>query len=218
MKRLEQRTDRSQRPMADTLPIAAPRLRWFQGIPKYAWLVFGISALGWMLDCMDQNLFNLVAQRSITDLLRGTVPDAQLQAAVNSWRGSITSLFLVGWAVGGFIFGILGDKLGRARTMMITILIYAIFTGLCGIARNPWEYCAFRFLTAMGVGGEFAAGVALIAEVFPNRSRPLALGALQALSAFGNMTAAVVVLFVQDTNWRSVFFIGAVPALLVLWI
>src|SRR5437867_1737156 len=139
--------------MADTLPIAAPRLRWFQGVSRYAWIVFGIAALGWMLDCMDQNLFNLVAQRSVSDLLRGVVPDVQLQGAVNSWRGTITSFFLIGWAVGGFIFGILGDKLGRARTMMITILIYAAFTGLCGLARSVEQYCAFRFLTALGVGG-----------------------------------------------------------------
>src|SRR6185369_15805282 len=131
--------------------------RWYQGVSKYAWLVFFIAALGWLLDCMDQNLFNLVAQRSITDLLKGTVPDAQLQSAVNSWRGTITALFLIGWSVGGFIFGILGDKLGRTRTMMITILIYAAFTGLCGIARTRNEYLIFRFLTAMGVGGAFAA-------------------------------------------------------------
>jgi MFS family permease len=194
------------------------KLRWYQGVPRYAWLVLLIAALGWLFDTMDGNLFNLVAQRSIRDLLAGTVPEADLQNAVNSWRGWITSVFLLGWAAGGFVFGILGDRLGRTRTLVITILIYSLFTGLSGVAQSVQQYMAFRFLTALGVGGEFAAGVALVAEVFPDRSRPMALGTLQALSAIGNMMAAVIVFFVHDYNWRTVFFIGAVPALLVVWI
>jgi MFS family permease len=205
--------------MTDTAStIAAKKLQWYQGVPRYAWLVLTIAALGWLFDTMDGNLFNLVAQRSIRELLEGSVPEAQLQAAVNSWRGGITSVFLLGWAAGGFIFGILGDRLGRTRTLIITILIYALFTGLCGFAQNVYQYALFRFLTALGVGGEFAAGVALVAEVFPDRSRPMALGTLQALSAIGNMLAAVIVFFVGDFNWRTVFFIGAFPALLVVWI
>jgi MFS family permease len=187
-------------------------------VPRYAWLVLFIAALGWLFDTMDQNLFNLVAQRSIRDLLTGQVPEADLQNAVNSWRGWITSVFLLGWAAGGFFFGIMGDRLGRTRTLVITILIYALFTGLSGLAQNVHQYLLFRFLTALGVGGEFAAGVALVAEVFPDRSRPMALGMLQALSAIGNMTAAVIVFFARDYNWRTVFFIGALPALLVAWI
>jgi MFS family permease len=177
-----------------------------------------IAALGWLFDTMDQNLFNLVAQRSIRDLLARVVPESDLQNAVNAWRGIITSVFLIGWSVGGFVFGILGDKLGRTRTLVITILTYALFTGLSGTAQNVYQYAAFRFLTALGVGGEFAAGVALVAEVFPNRSRPMALGTLQALSAIGNMTAAVIVFWIGDFNWRVVFLIGALPALLVFWI
>jgi MFS family permease len=208
--------------MADTIaappPAESSGLRWYQGIPKYAWFVLGIAAMGWLFDCMDQNLFNLVAQKSIGDLIKDRVPADQLQGAVNAWRGSITSIFLIGWSVGGFIFGIMGDKLGRTRTMVITILVYAIFTGMIGLAQSPEQYALFRFLTAMGVGGEFAAGVALVAEVFPNRSRPMALGLLQGLSAVGNMTAAMIVWFVGDFNWRIVFFIGALPALLVVWI
>src|SRR5215216_5840922 len=93
------------------------KLRWFQGIPKYTWMVFFIAALGWLLDCMDQNLFNLVAQKSIRQLLEPVVPAALLQDATNSWRGWITFWFLIGWSVGGFFFGIMGDKLGRTRTL-----------------------------------------------------------------------------------------------------
>ena len=207
--------------MADTLaapPADASNLRWYQGISKYAWFVLAIAAMGWLFDCMDQNLFNLVAQRSISDLIKERVPPDQLQAAVNTWRGNLTAIFLLGWSVGGFFFGIMGDKLGRTRTMVITILVYAIFTGLIGLAQSPEQYAFFRFCTAMGVGGEFAAGVALVAEVFPNRSRPMALGLLQGLSAVGNMAAALIVFFVGDFNWRIVFFLGALPALLVVWI
>lgn len=198
--------------------VAVEKLKWYQGLPRYAWTVLLVAALGWLFDTMDQNLFNLVAQSSIRELLTNVVPADQLQAAVNSWRGSITSVFLIGWAIGGFVFGIMGDRLGRTRTLVITILIYAFFTGLSGMARTVEQYMACRFLTALGVGGEFAAGVALVAEVFPNRSRPMALGTLQALSAIGNMMAAFIVLGVGDFNWRIVFFIGALPALLVVWI
>ena len=207
--------------MADTLsapPADQTNLRWFQGIPKYSWFVLAIAAMGWLFDTMDQNLYNLVAQKSIRDLITGTVPEDQMQNAVNSWRGSITSVFLIGWAVGGFIFGIMGDKIGRTRTLVITILTYALFTGLSGLAQNPIQYMIFRFFTALGVGGEFAAGVALVAEVFPNRSRPMALGLLQALSAVGNIMAGMIVFFIGDMHWRYVFFIGALPALLVVWI
>jgi MFS family permease len=206
-------------PMSETTkPSTVPRVPWYHGVPRYAWLVLLIASLGWLFDTMDQNLFNLVAQKSIRDLLAGGVPEAHLQDAVNSWRGWITSVFLLGWSVGGFLFGIMGDRLGRTRTLVVTILIYALFTGLSGLAKSVHQYMAFRFLTALGVGGEYAAGVALVAEVFPNRSRPMALGTLQALSAIGNMMAAVIVFLVSDVHWRSVFFIGALPALLVVWI
>ncbi len=207
--------------MADTLsapPSEPTNLRWFQGVPKYAWLVLVIAALGWLFDAMDQNLFTLVRQPSIKELLAPHVPADQLDAAAKALGGQITAIFLIGWAVGGFTFGILGDKLGRSRTMIITILIYAIFTGLNGFVQTPWQYALCRFLTALGVGGEFAAGAALVAEVWPERSRPMALGLLQALSALGNMMAAGINYYLGAMDWRYVFFVGALPALLVVWI
>src|SRR5262249_46614460 len=127
--------------MTDTSSKAiAPRLRWYQGVPRYAWLVLLIASLGWLFDSLDQNLFNLVAQKSIRDLLTGLVPETQLQDAVNAWRGWITSVFLLGWSVGGFFFGIMGDRLGRTRTLVVTILIYAVFTGLSGRAQSVQQY------------------------------------------------------------------------------
>lgn len=191
--------------------------RWYQGVSRYAWLVLVIAALGWMFDAMDQNLFTLVRQVSVTELLKSDVSPANLNSAVTAWGGMLTSIFLIGWAVGGFVFGMLGDRLGRTRTMILTICIYALFTGLNGLAQNMWQYALCRFLTALGVGGEFAAGAALVAEVWPERSRPMALGMLQSLSALGNIAAAAIN-FKFAGDWRFVYFVGAVPALLVLWI
>jgi MFS family permease len=127
-----------------------------------------------------------------------------------------------------------GDRWGRARTMMITILIYSVFTGLSAIAFAWWDYAIYRFLTGMGVGGEFAAGVALVAEVMPARARPYALGLLQAFSAVGNMTAAIITLVVKPDvvfftlgegaeatpvlGWRFVYLIGILPSLLLIFV
>lgn len=191
--------------------------RWWQGVPRYAWTVLAVSALGWLFDTMDQNLFNQVRNSSLKDLLGPTAPDA----AIKWWSGTLTSVFLIGWAVGGFVFGALGDRLGRARTMAITVLIYAGFTGLNGLVHDPVWYAVCRFFTALGVGGEFAAGAALVAEVFPARARPMALGLLQALSAVGNMFAALITLSLSETGsgyWRYAFFVGAFPAVLVFFI
>ncbi|WP_395094140.1 MFS transporter [Armatimonas sp.] len=193
-------------------------LRWYQGIPKYSWMVLLIAALGWLFDAMDQNLFNMVRAPSVKALLELTgLTGKTLDDAAKIVGAQLTATFLIGWAFGGFIFGMIGDKLGRTRTMMLTILIYAIFTGLNGLVQNLPQYFICRFITALGVGGEFAAGAALVAEVWPNRSRPMALGTLQALSAVGNMGAAVINLL-AGADWRVVYFVGAAPALLVLWI
>lgn len=197
-------------------------LAWWQGLDRYCWVVLAIAALGWLFDMMDQQLFNLVRVQSLKDLLSAAYPDPRvLDGHVRQIGGYITAIFLVGWSVGGFIFGVLGDKIGRTRTMILTILMYAGFTGLTGLAQTWQQYAACRFLTALGVGGEWAAGAAIVAEVFPSRSRTMALGVLQSLSTVGNMMAAVItytIAFIPSSDWRWVYFIGIVPALLVLWI
>ena len=194
-------------------------MRWYQGLERYCWIVLIIAALGWLFDTMDQNLFNLVRSPSVKELLSDDIQDpSQLAAETKRVGGWITALFLVGWSAGGFIFGILGDRLGRTRTMIITILIYAGFTGLSSLAWSWQSYAFLRFMTGLGVGGEWAAGAALVAEVFPERSRAMALGTLQALSAVGNMMAAVVTFSLAGLSWRWVYAVGALPALLVFWI
>jgi MFS family permease len=197
---------------------ATERHYWFQGVPRYAWVVLALAALGWLFDTMDQNLFNLVRQSSVTELLTPHYAPALLNTAVKEQGAILTAIFLLGWATGGFAFGILGDRLGRTRTMIITICIYALFTGLNAFVHTFWQYAACRFLTALGVGGEFAAGTALVAEIWPARSRPMALGALQASSAIGNIMAGLITLVLSASSWRIAYAIGAAPALLVLWI
>jgi len=207
---------------------AAAPLKWYQGLERYCWVVLVISALGWLFDTMDQNLFTLVRTSSMQDLLMSKAERAKLTPKQAddfkndvAYKGSIvTAVFLLGWAAGGFIFGILGDRLGRTKTMIITILIYAVFTGGSGLINHWGLYAFMRFMTGLGVGGEWAAGAALVAETFPQRSRPMALGLLQALSAVGNMMAAVITFGVEwaKFDWRVVYFVGAAPALLVLWI
>jgi MFS family permease len=137
-----------------------------------------------------------------------------------------TAIFLAGWALGGLFFGMLGDRWGRAKTMMLTILLYSMFTGLSAISTTVWDFALYRFLTGLGVGGEFAVGVALVAEVMPDRARAYALSVLQALSAVGNITAALLTMLfgqLESTgalgawgSWRPLFVVGAVPALLAL--
>jgi MFS family permease len=201
--------------------VSSPSLRWWQGLDRYCWVVLAIAALGWLFDTMDQNLFNLVRTPSVRELL-GPIPGdaAHVAGEVKYYGGVITAVFLIGWSAGGFIFGILGDRLGRTWTMILTILIYACFTGLSAAVQSLPAYGFVRFMTGVGVGGEWAAGASLVAEVFPARSRPMALGMLQALSAVGNMMAAGLTLALGDLDvrWRWAYVVGAVPALMVLWI
>ncbi len=206
----------SPSPTSDARPT-----RWWRLLNRYHWFVLTVAALGWVFDCLDQQLFALARQRAMSALLPLVPPEDQLK-----WGAWATSIFLVGWATGGLLFGMLGDRIGRARTMMITILVYSIFTGLSATSSSFWDFALYRFLTGMGVGGEFAVGVALVAEVMPERARAGALGLLQSMSAVGNIGAAFISLsfskleagglVARGTSWRWMFLIGALPALLAL--
>ncbi len=167
---------------------------WYRELSRYHWLVLLVAALGWMFDTMDQQLFNLARAPAIADLRQAPAQEALAvtKAKVAEYSGYATTIFMLGWATGGIAFGILGDRIGRVRTMALTILAYSLFTGLSAFSTSIWDFSAYRFLTGLGVGGEFAVGVALVAEVMPDRARPHALGWLQASSAVGNMTAALI--------------------------
>src|SRR5262249_38098768 len=144
-----------------------------------------------MFDTMDQQLFNIARRPAMRALLTPAPGVEANKDDVNAYSGYATAIFLIGWGTGGLIFGIMGDLVGRARTLVIPSLLYSGFPGLSALSTGFWDFAAYRFLTGLGVGGEFAVGVSLVAEVMPDRARPFALGLLQALSAVGNITAAV---------------------------
>jgi len=197
---------------------------WYKLLNRYHWFVLIVAALGWLFDTMDQQLFNLARNPAITELLG----EGASKTRIDEFGAYATSIFIVGWATGGLFFGILGDRIGRAKVMMLTILIYSLFTGLSALSVSVWDFALYRFLTGLGVGGEFAVGVALVAEVMPERARTHALGWLQTLSAVGNITAAFInmglgiaeggELLGDFKPWRIMFVIGALPALLAILI
>src|SRR5262245_677719 len=170
---------------------AIPGAPWYKELNSYHWFVLFVCALGWLFDTMDQQLFNLARRPAIIDLLKVSASDPTASGKIAEYAGYVTTIFILGWASGGVLFGILGDRIGRAKTMILTILFYSLFTGLSVLSTGVWDFSVYRFLTGLGVGGQFAVGVALVAEVMPDRARPYALGWVQALSAIGNMMAAV---------------------------
>ena len=187
---------------------------WYKALNGYHWWVLIVASFGWMFDTMNQRIFVLSRGPAMRDLL----PASMSVADVTWWSGIATAVFMLGWAAGGLFFGIMGDRWGRAKTMMLTILVYSIFTGLSALSRNQWDFMAYRFLTGLGVGGEFAAGVTLVAEVMPEIARPHALGSLQALSAIGNVIGSAISFVVLPIGWRWMFMVGVLPALPVILI
>jgi MFS family permease len=193
---------------------------WYRELNRYHWFVLSAATLGWMFDTMAQQLFNLARNPAIRDLVGGDPPAGK----VAELAGVATSIFMIGWATGGMLFGVLGDRLGRVKTMVLTILIYSVFTGLSVFSRAVWDFNCYRFLSGLGVGGQFAVGVALVAETMPVRARSYALGVVQAFSALGNMMAAgagIALGEMQQTSaigsaWRWEFMVGALPAPLAL--
>jgi len=193
---------------------------WYRDLNRYQWFVVIVASVGWMFDTMAQQLFNLARVPALRDLLGGHAS----AGVVAEQAGYATMIFMIGWAIGGVLFGILGDRLGRVRTMMLTILCYTIFTGLSLLSVGVWDFNTYRFLCGLGVGGQFAVGVSLVAEIVPPRARPYALGTVQAFSAVGNMLAALTGILLGRMEvagaitgaWRYEFLAGALPAPLAI--
>src|SRR5690242_11285954 len=192
-------------PIADTLTRAQ-------------WLVLAAAILGWMFDGLEMGIFPLVARPALQSMMLA-VPGGGDQF-VGLWMGRITALFLVGAACGGLVFGWLGDRLGRVRAMMLSILTYSIFTGLCFFAQEPWHLGTLRFVAAFGMGGEWSLGVALVMETWPRDKRPLLAGIIGAASNVGFALIAVIGYYfkVTEESWRWIMIAGAAPALLALGI
>jgi len=171
---------------------------------------------------MDSTIYTLVLQPALQDLL-GSQTHGPVRPELISWYGGlILSVFLIGWAVGGVVFGVLADRFGRTRILMWTIVIYAVFTGLAALSQTWWQLAIFRFITALGIGGEWAAGASLVAEVWPESKRAKAAGWLQSAWAVGFFLAALVHLALRHSGWRPIFVVGVGPALVAvavrLWI
>ena len=207
--------------------------------------------MAWFFDTMDQQLFVLARTPAMKELVLagdGTVVATALSfydalfgvfkflhldaawpahpdsgAVVKLVAGTATMILMFGWATGGIVFGILGDRWGRAKTMIMAILCYSVFTGLSAFSVSWIDFSIYRFLMGLGVGGTFGAAVSFVAEVMPARSRPYALGFLQALAAIGNMTAACISFALPPatevhgvSGWRLLFTVGIIPALLAV--
>ncbi len=189
---------------------------WCHGVSRYQWLVLFVAWLGWVFDSMDATIYALVLHPALHELLGGHSSGAVSQQAIGRYGGIIFSIFLIGWAVGGVLFGVLADRFGRTRTLIFTILIYAVFTGLAALSADWWHLAIYRFLTALGIGGEWAAGAALVAEVWPEEKRAKAAGILQSAWAAGFLIAAAVNILMCHAGWRPLFLVGIAPAVVAL--
>ena len=171
--------------------------------------------LGWLFDGLDMHLYVLVAAPFVAELLGAT--DAK-QPQVGYYSSLIQAAFLIGWALGGGFFGRIADRLGRSRALNLTILTYALFTGLSFFAQAWWQLLIFRFLAALGIGGEWAVGASLLSETWPRRWRPWMAAVLQTGVNVGVMLASLANFLLAGSPPRSVFLVGVLPAFLVFWI
>jgi len=199
------------------------------------WMALTAALLGWLFDGLEMGLFPLVQKPALDELVG---PDNR-----TLWMGIMTSLFLVGAATGGVLFGWLGDRMGRVRSMMLSVLTYALVSGLCGFATEAWQIGVLRFVAALGMGGEWSLGVALINEIWPDRSRAFLAGLIGAAANVGYLIIGLVGFWVfqqvdqvhstltslglseswahhltKNEGWRFLMMLGAVPALLTFFI
>lgn len=199
---------------------AANERPWAWGMTRYQWTVLLAAWLGWGFDVFDGLLFNYVAPNCIPTLLGLPIGSAAAKKATLFWGGTLTSVLLLGWAIGGILFGTIADRIGRTRTLLLTMLFYAFGTAACAAAPNLPVLVLFRVIASLGIGGEWAAGAAMVAEVVPERRRVEA-GALLYTSApiglflatFVNFQIAGVFMKASPaTSWRYVFLCGLIPA------
>jgi MFS family permease len=194
-----------------TRPPDATRL---SELSSQQWKTGAAAWLGWLFDGLDMHLYTLVAITFVADLL-GTDRTHPSVGYYSSW---IQAAFLIGWAIGGGVFGVIGDRIGRTRTLVLTIVTYALFTSLSYFAQTWWHLLIFRFVAALGIGGEWAVGASLLSETWPRRWRPWMAAVLQTAVNCGTMLASLAVFLLADFHPRVVFLVGVLPALLVLWI
>lgn len=199
-----------------------PAHPWWRSFTREHWFVFIVASLAWLFDCFDQQVFNLTRGGAMEALLTD-------KSKATEYGSYTTSVFLIGWAIGGLIFGALGDRFGRARMLTWTIILYSVSTGLNAFSTGFTDFCVYRFITGLGVGGVFGLAVALVADSVPDHTRAPALGLLQALSTWGNLAAGMIGMGIGSLGrqnllpfglapWQTLFLIGALPAILSVFV
>lgn len=204
----------------ETMTTEARSTRTVLDMTGYQWTVLFAAWLGWGFDIFDGLLFNFVAPNCVPTLLGLQIGTREAAAATFEWTGRLSAVLLVGWAAGGILFGKVADRLGRTRTLLLTMSLYALGTALCSIAPNLWVLTLFRIISSLGIGGEWAAGAAMVAEVVPERRRVEAGALLYTSAPVGLYLATLVnkqvagVYFASSpqTSWRYVFLCGLIPA------
>jgi MFS family permease len=194
--------------MTATAAAPAGRLAFWREAPSDARRALIAASMGWMLDAFDVMLFALV------------LPELRADFGMSATTaGILASLTLVASAVGGIGFGVIADRFGRTRALILSVLMYSIFTAACGMASSVWHLAIFRVLLGLGMGGEWASGAALVAETWPDRHRGKAMGLMQSAWAIGFALAALTNWLIVDAfGWRAVFFAGILPAFFTLWV
>jgi len=195
-------------------------------LTRYQWIVLFAAWLGWGFDIFDGLLFNYVTPNAIPTLLGLTIGSPEARAATLYWTGLITAIFLVGWAVGGILFGPISDRYGRKRVLLITMVLYAVGTGLCAFVTSIEQLIVCRIIASLGIGGEWAAGCALVAEAVPEDQRVEAGAVLYTAAPFGlflatGINALIAGHFfadVPEVSWRYVLIFGLIPAAFAFWI
>lgn len=184
-------------------------------LTRVQWYVLIAAFLGWMFDGLEMGLFPLAARPALRHLL-----DFPAESVIADWYSYMVAAFLLGAALGGLIFGWLGDRLGRVRTMALSIAVYSGFTGLCYFATAPEHLVTFRFFAAVGMGGEWALGVALIMECWPEKYRPILAGVIGAAANFGFLAISIVAVnfSVNEDTWQYLMLAGAAPGILCFFI
>ena len=184
---------------------------WYSGITRYQWLVLVIAAAGWAFDQYESQIFVITKDYMLPDLAGAT------GAELNQLSEYLFAVFLLGSAFGGLLAGSLADRFGRRPLLIATILFYSIFSGLTYFATDKWQLGVIRFFVAAGVGGEWAVGASLVAEVFPTRARTYAASIFHATGQLGFWIAALVGIAV-GAHWRYAYLVGILPALLTFWV
>ena len=208
-----------QSPMGVNEPTAKPTdtSPWYRGVTRYQWTVLILASLGWVFDVFEGQIF--VA--SMNEAMPSLLPAGAERGEVAFYNNLAFGAFLLGGALGGVAFGVLSDRIGRKRALTYTILVYSAFTCVSALSQSWWEMTLFRFLVATGTGGEWAVAAALVAEVFPRSARAWSLGLFHASSILGSYLAIAAGAFLvgnPQIGWRWGFVLGAVPALLIVWV